>query len=129
MKKIFLFLIISFVLSCSGCSDNTPIISLNYTDWYTTTEKINNLTFGYVHLGISGVTTGDKVTVITYGDGVLSEQELDLDQENKFNQDVIIQFTHTADNVPRIYSTVITAFKRNSSTKINLESDELVFLE
>jgi hypothetical protein len=129
MKKIFVFLIISFVLSCSGCSDNTPILSLNYIDWYATTEKINNLTFGYVHLSISGVTTGDKVTVVTYGDGVLSEQELDLDQENKFNQDVIIKFTHTADNVPRIYSTVIIAYKRNSSTKINLESKELVYLE
>ena len=129
MKKIFLFLIISFVLFSSGCSDNTPIVSLNYIDWYTTTEKINNLTFGYVHLSISGATTGDKVTVLTYGDGVISEQELDLDQENKFNEDIIIKFTHTADTVPSIYSTVITAYKRNSSTKINLESEELVYLE
>ena len=129
MKKILLFLIILFVLFSSGCSDNTPIVSLNYIDWYTTTEKINNLTFGYVHLSISGATTGDKVTVLTYGDGVISEQELDLDQENKFNEDIIIKFTHTADTVPSIYSTVITAYKRNSSTKINLESEELVYLE
>lgn len=129
MKKIFLFLIISFVLFSSGCSDNTPILSLNHVEWYTTTEKINNLTFGYVYLSISGATTGDKVTVLTYGDGVISEQELDLDQENKFNEDIIIKFTHTADAMPRIYSTVITAFKRNSSTKINLESEELIYLE
>jgi FMN-dependent NADH-azoreductase len=59
----------------------TPILTLNHIEWYTTTEKINNLTFGYVHLGISGVTTGDKVTVVTYRDGVISEQELDLDQK------------------------------------------------
>lgn len=129
MKKIFLFIIISFVLSCSSCSDNTPILTLNHIDWYTTTEKINDLTFGYVHLSISGVTNGDKVTVVTYGDGVISEQELDLDQENKFNQDIIIKFTHTADNVPTIYNTVITAYKGNNSTKINLESEELAYLE
>lgn len=129
MKKICLFLTISFVLFCSSCLDNTLILTLNKTDWYTTTEKINDLTFGYVHLSISGITTGDKVTVVTYGDGLISEQELDLDQENEFDQDVIIKFTHMADNVPRSYSTVITAYKRNSSTKISLESEELVYLE
>lgn len=129
MKKIFLFIIILFVLSCLSCSDNAPILILNHFEWYTTTEIINDLTFGYVHLSISGVTTGKKVTVVTYGDGVISEQELNLDQENKFNQDVIIKFTHTADSVPRIYSTVITAYKSNHSTKINLESEELSFLQ
>ena len=129
MKKIFLFIIISIVLLFTSCSDNTPILTLNHVKWYTTIEKINNLTFGYLHLIIRGVTTGDKVTVLTYGDGVISEQELDLDQENKFNQNVIIKFTHMADAVPRIYSTVITAYKGNSLTKINLESEELVYLE
>lgn len=128
MKKIFVLIIISFVLFFTSCSDKLPILTLNHVEWYTTTEKINDLTFGYVHLSISGATTGDKVTVVTYGDGVISEQELDLDQENKFNQDVIIKFTHTADDVPRIYNTVITAYKGNSLTKINLESEELVFL-
>jgi len=129
MKKIFVFIIISFVLLFTSCADNSPILTLNHIDWYTTTKKINDLTFGDVHLSISGTTTGDKVTVVTYGDGVISEQELDLDQENKFNQDVIIKFTHMADDIPRIYTTVITAYKGNSSTKINLESEEIVYLE
>jgi len=109
--------------------DNPPILNLNNIKWYTTTEAINDLTFGYVHLNISGVTTGDKVTVVTYGDGIISEQELELDQENQFEEDLVIKFTHMADDIPRIYSTVITAYKGNISTKINLESEELVFLD
>ena len=129
MKKITVLIIISFVLFCSGCLENTHILTLSHIEWYTTSETLNNLTFGSVHLQLSGSTAGDRVTVITYGDGIISELELDLDQENKFNQDVIIQFTHMADDIPRIYSTVVTAYKGNRFTKINLKSEELVYLE
>jgi hypothetical protein len=130
MKKILvLILIMSFVFLCSGCLNNGPILTLNNIEWYTTTEQIGNLTFGYVHLNLSGSTTGDKVTVITYGDGVIEELELDLDQDNKFSQDIVIKFTHAADNIPQKYSTVLTAYKGNYSTKINLESEELAYLE
>ena len=127
MKKIFGLIIILFVFFFSSCSDNLPILNLNNIQWHTTSETINNLTFGYVHLSISGTTTGDKVTVLTYGDGIISEQELELDQENQFEEDIVIKFTHMADDVPRIYSTVITAYTGNSSIKINLKSEELFF--
>jgi hypothetical protein len=134
MKRILvlILLLVSFVFLGSGCLNNGPILTLTNIEWYTTTEQIGSLTFGYVHLNLSGTTTGDKVTVITYGDGLIGELELDLDQDNKFSQDVIIQFTHdaaAADNIPQIYSTVLTAYKGNYSTKINLESEELAYSE
>ncbi|MBA7661487.1 hypothetical protein ES703_69505 [subsurface metagenome] len=117
------------VFLLSGCLNNEPILSLSYVKWYTTIEAIGDLTFGYVHLDLSGSTTGDKVTVITYGDGVIDELELDLDQDKKFAQDVIIQFTHEADSIPRKYSTVLTAYAGSYITSINLESEELTYLE
>ncbi len=120
--SIFLF------VSCLSLN-NEPILSLSYVEWYTTTEEIGDLTFGYVHLSLSGSTTGDKVTVITYGDGVIAELELDLDQDKKFAQDVIIKFTHAADDIPRKYCTVLTASKGNYTTSINLESEELTYLK
>ena len=43
-------------------------------EWYTTNETINNLIFGYLHLIVSGTTNGEKVAVITYGDGVISDR-------------------------------------------------------
>jgi len=113
----------------AGCVSNVPILSLSYVEWYTTTEEIGDLTFGYVHLSLSGSTTGDKVTVITYGDGIIAELELDLDQDKKFSQDIVIKFTHEADNVPWKYSTVLTAYKGSCTTSINLESEELTYLE
>ena len=117
------------VFLLSGCLNNEPILSLSYVEWYTTTEEIGNMVFGNVHLNLSGSTTGDKVTVITYGDGVIDELELDLDQDKKFSQDIVIKFTHAADNVPRKYSTVLTAYKGSISTSIDLESEELTYLE
>ena len=131
MKKILvlILIIVSFVFLCSGCLNNGPILTLNNIEWYTTNEQIDSLTFGYVHLNLSGSTTGDKVTVLTYGDGIIGELELDLDQDNKFSQDIVIKFTHTADNIPQKYSTVLTAYKGYYSTKINLESEELAYLE
>ena len=131
MKKILvlILIIVSFVFLCSGCLNNGPILTLTNLEWYTTNEPIGSLTFGYVHLNLSGSTTGDKVTVLTYGDGIIEELELDLDQDNKFSQDIVIKFTHAADNIPQKYSTVLTAYKGYYSTKINLESEELAYLE
>jgi hypothetical protein len=131
MKKILvlILIIVSFVFLCSGCLNNGPILTLNNIEWYTTNEPIGSFTFGYVHLNLSGSTTGDKVTVLTYGDGIIEELELDLDQDNKFSQDIVIKFTHAADNIPQKYSTVLTAYKGYYSTKINLESEELAYLE
>ena len=131
MKKILVLMLILLlpVFLLSGCLNNQPILSLSYVEWYTTTEEIGNLTFGYVYLSLSGFTTGDKVTVITYGDGIIDESELDLDQDNKFSQDIVIKFTHEADNTPRKYSTVLTAYKGSNTTKISLESEELTYLE
>ena len=133
MKKL---LVLTLVVGMSiflfvGCLslNNQPILSLSYVEWYTTTEEIGELTFGYVHLDLSGSTNGDRVTVITYGDGVIDELELDLDQDKKFSQDIVIKFTHAADNTPQKYSTVLTAYKGSSTTSISLESEELTYLE
>ena len=133
MKKL---LVLTLVAAMSiflfvGCLslNNEPILSLSYVEWYTTTEEIGDLTFGYAYLSLSGSTTGDKVIVISYGDGVIGEVELDLDQDKRFAQDVIIQFTHAADDIPRKFSTVVTAYKGNYTTSINLESEELTYLE
>ena len=131
MKKILVLMLIMVlpVFLLSGCLSSQAILSLSYVKWYTTTEVIGELTFGYVHLDLSGSTTGDRVTVITYGDGAIDELELDLDQNKKFSQDIVIKFTYAADNIPQKYSTVLTAYKGSNTTKISLESEELTYLE
>lgn len=131
MKKILVLILIVLLpfFSLSGCVSSGPILSLSNVEWYTTTAEIGDFTFGYVHLYLSGSTTGDRVTVITYGDGVIDEFELDLDLDKGFSQNIVIKFTHAADSVPQKYSTVLTAYSGNSTTKINLESEELAYLK
>jgi len=123
-----MFIIVLPIFSLSGCLNNGQVLSLSSVEWYTTTEIVGKLTFGNIHLDLSGSTTGDKVTVKTYGDGVTEEFELDLDQDKAFSQDVVIAFTAFADNIPRKYSTVVTAYSGNSTTTVNLESEELTYL-
>ncbi len=129
MKKTVFLIIIFVFLSFSGCLEDAPELTLTHVHWYTSSESINNLTFGYVHLEISGLTNGERMTVLTHGDGVISELELVVDQDGHFSQNVVIQFTHVADDIPRIYSTIITAYQGNHFTRISLESEELVYLE
>jgi len=139
MKKLLVLALvagmsISLFVGCLGLDNDSGlndelILSLSYAKWYTTTEEIGNLTFGYVNLNLSGYTTGDKVTIITYGTGVIAEVELALDQDKRFNQDVIIQFTHSADDISREYDTILTAYKGNYTISINLESGGLTYLK
>lgn len=139
MKKLLILTLVvgMSILLFVGCLDldndselnDKLILSLSYAKWYTTTEEIGNLTFGYVHLNLKGHTTGDKVTIITYGTGVITELELALDQDKRFAEEVIIRFTHAADDIPREYSTILTAYKGNYTTSISLESGELTYLK
>lgn len=131
MKKLFIFILIILLPAFlfSSCIPSEQALSLTYVDWYTTTEKIGDLTFGYVHLQISGSTIGDKVTVITYGDGIIGEYELDLDQNKAFSDDIVIKFTHVADNIARKYSTIVKAYISDTIlTEIELESEALAYL-
>ncbi len=130
MKKICFLIIlsISIFLIFSSCSCDIPTLTLTRVEWYTTTEVINGLTFGFVNLGLSGATNGNRVTVTTYGDGVVLEQDIPLTKDNKFNQNIIIQFTHIADDEPRTYSTTITAYRGNCQNQMYLVSEELIYL-
>ena len=65
MKKVFILIPVLFLIFFTGCCSNLPNLTLSKVEWYTTTEKYNDLTFGFVHLKVSGLTDGDKVTVIT----------------------------------------------------------------
>lgn len=126
-RNVFYIIVVMVFLFFSGCSYESPVVALTHIEWYTTTETIDDFTFGFVHLSISGTTSGDKVTIITYGDGVILEKEIDLDQNNQFNEEVTIVFTHMVDDEPRIYSTTLTAYRGNRFNKIDFVSDELTY--
>jgi hypothetical protein len=83
---------------------------------------------GMVNLIIAGSTNGDKVTVRTYGDGVISDENVELDSRKNFNKDVVISFTATS--IPSTefeVSTKVMAFKGNDTLVVPLNSGKLKY--
>ena len=136
LKKSLEGIVIGSILLISGYTKNPAkseteeiILSISKTEWYTTTNKTESgLIFGHVRLKISGSTNGDRVTYLDYGDGIIMERELKLSETKEFEEDVPVIFTHSADNIPRKYHTVVTAYRENDKISIEIESEELTYL-
>jgi hypothetical protein len=126
MKKIiFLLLFIGFA-SCNKNNDN-PHTTLNITtsQWYLTRTNYGG---GFVNLKIAGSTNGDKVTVRTYGDGLISDENVELDSKKNFNKDITISFTATS--VPSgefEVSTKVVANKGTDTLVVPLNSGKLKY--
>jgi hypothetical protein len=126
MKKIiFLLLIIGFS-SCSRKDDNRDTtLDITNSQWYLTRTNYGG---GLVNLKIAGSTNGDKVTVRTYGDGELSDENVELDSKGDFNKNIVISFTATS--VPSgefEVSTKVMAYKGTDTLVVPLNSGRLKY--
>ena len=123
------------------CSDSARIYSdlketaicVSNPFWYTNVKWIttNVNGFGTVNLVISGSTNADKVTVLTYGDGLIGDFPIVLDSKKSFNKDTIeIAFRHFS-NIPSSaefeYNTNIKAYKGTDTLVVNFKSGKLKY--
>lgn len=111
MKFIIRIMIIACIFSfftCDDTSSNEPELSLTITkaDWSANVDE----GFGTIDLDVAGYTTGEKVSIITHGDGVIRYWCLILDSDGNFDETITIAFTHAPDSEPRQYSTEVTAY-------------------
>lgn len=81
--------------------------------------------FGYIILRIGGYTNGDRVTILTYGDGIISEQELKLDENLRFDSVVTIAFSHAGFTPPVRSETVVTAYRGSEERVVKLQSGDI----
>jgi hypothetical protein len=126
MKKI---LILSLLIIFGACSkneeNNTATLSINNTQWYLTRTNYGG---GVVHLKIEGSTNSDKVTIRTFGDGVITDENMELDSRKNFNKDVVISFTATS--VPSgefEITTFVMAYKGSDTLKVPIISGKLKY--
>jgi hypothetical protein len=107
-----------------GCktSSNELILIISTAQWSLTHE---NTGFGFILLRINGYTNGEQVTVLTFGDGLISEHELQLDEDKHFNETVTIAFSHMGYTPPVQADTTVTAYRGQEKTEIKLESGNI----
>lgn len=124
MIKYIPSLILLLILNIASCfQDINLTLDITKAEWSAVLDN----GFGEIHLKIAGKTSGDNVTIETHGDGLISEYELELDDDGNFDEDVIISFTSAPDDTARKYNTVVKAYKYSAVNKVSLESPELNF--
>jgi len=105
------------------------LLTITNSVWYTSTTDLNS--FGQVNLIITGSTNADKVLVMSYGDGVIMENNILLDSTKSFKNDTIgNSFTHFSGTIPTMFfeaSTIIKACKGSDTLMITLKSGKLKY--
>lgn len=125
--KILVFILtliaMEFLLNV-GCktSSNELTLIISTSEWFLTHESTG---FGFISLRIGGYTNGERVTVITFGDGVISEYELQLDEANHFNETVTIAFSNQGYTPPVQMETTITAYRGQEKREVTLVSGNI----
>jgi len=122
--KTYIYFIFLFLALASCTKNDDPDLMVTRSEWYL--ERINN--GGAVHLIIEGTTTAEKVTVKTYGDGRITDENIELDSKNHFSDDVVISFSVTA--VPTEEFTVSTdlkIYKKTDMITVTLTSGKLKY--
>ena len=125
--KILVFVLVLFVsgfLLNVGCNIFSKDLALVITTAQWSLAHAND-GFGYILLEISGYTNGERVTVLTFGDGLISEDELQLDENKHFNETVTIAFSHIGYTPPVQMDTTVTAYRGHEKKEVKLESGNI----
>ena len=108
--------------SCTKADDAT--LSITTSQWYLTRDIYGD---GIVNLKILGSTNGDKVMILTSGDGVAYWEKVDLDSKKNFNTDIGIGFFHTIPGGEFEMNSKVMAFKGGDTISIPLNSGKLKY--
>ncbi|MFA6924864.1 MAG: hypothetical protein WC223_11505 [Bacteroidales bacterium] len=99
-------------------------LSLTKQDWYLT----RNGSGGAVNIAISGSTNGERATIRTLGDGLISDVNINLDEHKNFNQKFGIYFNESSVPSGEFKANTIIFVYRNSDTlELDLVSGNLKF--
>ncbi len=121
--KAVLVLFMLAALFISGCKKSADLLlTISYSQWSLVHETNGADT---IYLKLSGSTQGERVTVKTYGDGLINEYELLLNANKEFDSTVSIAFSHQRYSLPVKISTVVTAVVNGESVAVTLESGNL----
>jgi hypothetical protein len=122
--KTYICFTVLFIAFASCNRNNDPALKVSRSEWYL--ERIYS--GGAVHLIIEGSTTADKVTIKTYGDGLVTDKNIELDSQKHFSDDVVISFSVTS--VPDdefVSDTELKIYKNTNIVTVTLTSGKLKY--
>jgi len=122
MKMIFSLIVIVAFTSCTKVDDAS--LSIASSQWYLTRDIYAD---GFVNLKVIGSTNGDKVMILTTGDGLLYWAKVDLDSEKNFHTDICIGFFHEVPVAEFDMNTKVMAIKGKDTVTVSLNSGRLKF--
>ena len=141
MKKITVLLIgLTILFSCSKeddsskeitCikneeiynNDNGAVLNLTSQKWYLEKNGIGGINVG---VNIVGTIQGDSASIRTYGDGLIGDAKIELNNKKEFNQKFGIFFTSSPLSEEYVTAnTIIMVFNGQDTLKANISSCSL----
>lgn len=99
---------------------NNLALTLTSQEWYL---KQNSLSGVDVGVKIVGSLKGDSATIRTFGDGLIADWKISLDEEKKFNQTVGVFFTSSPLSESVITAnTYIIVYSGKDTLKVDISS-------
>ncbi len=121
MKKLVIPAILAGCLAtaCPAAPAANVTLNVTHSSWAAET----NSSLGYVYLTLAGQTTGAKVCVRTYGDGLVYDQALALNSGGEFSNRVCIRFTHSPHTNEFTCDTTVFAYEKSDPPAVTGTGD------
>jgi len=103
--------------------DNGAALNLTSQGWYLEENELGGVNVGVT---ITGTIEGDSATIMTYGDGVISNTKIEINSGKEFNQKFQIFFTSAPLSEEYITtSTLIMVFNGQDTLQTEISSCSL----
>jgi hypothetical protein len=139
MKNVVVISIVLMILSvCCAEVNNSQVsngnvkrisLEISSCNWFTKLNHAPKMDFGHVMLFIKGKTNAERVTVLTYGDGLRADIPLIIHPNGTFADTINISFAplqYGTDLTRTIYSvTILKAYLESEKFDTTLHSGKL----
>lgn len=104
-------------------NNNGAILTLTSQEWHLKENEIGGIDVG---VNIRGTIQGDSAKIRTYGDGLIGDAKIELNDKSEFSQDFGIFFTSSPSSEEFIAAnTIIMVFSGQDTLKANISSCSL----
>jgi hypothetical protein len=106
-------------------------LEINSCSWFTSIQHASRMDFGHVMLFIKGKTNAERLTILTYGDGLRGNFPLIIKSDGTFSDTINISFTplQFGIDLPKPFhsETIVKAYLKSEEFDTTLYSGKLSY--